>query len=68
MPICIEMLTSGCQTSDITFARWIEECLYLNEKKSELEVDVLGVEYVELLNKYQAALYFCHFAVCKTII
>jgi len=44
MLIRIEMLTSGCQISDITFARWIEEeWLYLNAKKSELEVDVLGV-------------------------
>jgi len=53
----------------MTFARWIEEeRLYLNAKKSEPEVDVLGVEYVELLNKYHAARYFGLFAVCEMII
>jgi len=69
IPIHIEELTSGCQISDITFARWIEqEWLYLNAKKSEPEVDVLGIEYVELLNKYHVAWYFYLFAIFKIII
>ena len=52
------MLMDGCQVSDAQFTRWLEEeLLYLESKRSEPEVDVLGVEYVELLNKYHNAGY-----------
>lgn len=62
MPIRIEALTSGRQISDIEFTRWLdEEQLYLKSKKSEPEADVLGIEYVELLNKYYNARYSPHF-------
>ena len=48
----------GRQVSDVQFTRWLEEeLLYLESKRSEPEVDVLGVEYVELLNKYHNARY-----------
>lgn len=62
MPIQIEALTSGHQISDIEFTRWLdEEQSYLKSKKSEPEVDVLGIEYVELLTKYYNAQYSPHF-------
>src|SRR5882672_2858211 len=54
----IKMLMGGCQVSDMQFTRWLEEeFLYLELKRLEPEMDVLSVEYVELLNKYNTARY-----------
>ncbi|KAF8574809.1 hypothetical protein K439DRAFT_1624059 [Ramaria rubella] len=52
MPNKIKSLTSGWEVSEAQFVEWLQqECDYLNSKHSEPEVDVLGVEYVELLDK-----------------
>ncbi|KAF8576014.1 hypothetical protein K439DRAFT_1623158 [Ramaria rubella] len=56
MPVRIESLTSGRLISNAQYSSWLsEECKYLESKKAEPESDVLGVEYVELLNKYHEA-------------
>jgi len=53
MPVHIDTLTSGCNVPN---TKWLEdEHKYLHSKQSEPEHDVLGVEYVELLAKYNAA-------------
>ena len=58
MPTHIKMLMGGRQVSNMQFTRWLEEeFLYLESKRSEPEMDVLSVEYVELLNKYNTARY-----------
>lgn len=56
MPTRIAALTSGRTISDATYSAWLEsERTYLKSKQSEPEADVLGVEYVELLDKYHTA-------------
>lgn len=56
MPIQMAALTSGRSISDAQYARWLEsERIYLESKQSEPESDVLGVEYVEMLEKYHSA-------------
>ena len=56
MPLRIETLTSGRQISDAQFASWLEaERTYLISRQTEPETDVLGIEYVEMLNKYYEA-------------
>ena len=56
MPIQIETLTLGCHIFDMQFRSWLNaEQEYLQSKQSEPEADVLGIEYVELLNKYNSA-------------
>ncbi|KAF8584763.1 hypothetical protein K439DRAFT_1345285, partial [Ramaria rubella] len=57
MPVHIESLTSGWHISNAQYSSWLsEEHKYLESKKAETQSDVLGVEYVELLNKYHEAL------------
>jgi hypothetical protein len=59
MPLKIDTLTSGCMVSDVQFSKWLQdERTYLQSKQAELKFDVLGVEYVELLDKYQTARVF----------
>ena len=56
MPLRIQTLTSGREISDTQFTDWlIKEREYLESKQSEPEADILGVEYVELLQKYAQA-------------
>ncbi|KAF8530645.1 hypothetical protein JB92DRAFT_2804438 [Gautieria morchelliformis] len=56
MPVRIKALMSGRQVSEACFATWLQdERDYLESKKTEPDTDVLGVEYVELLNKYNDA-------------
>ncbi|KAF8495027.1 hypothetical protein JB92DRAFT_3084857 [Gautieria morchelliformis] len=56
MPIRIQTLTSGCQITDLHFATWLDaEREYLRSREQGPEADVLGVEYVELLMKYNEA-------------
>ena len=56
MPIQIETLTLGRHLSDMQFRSWLNaEREYLQSKQSEPEADVLGIEYVELLTKYNSA-------------
>lgn len=58
MPVRIAALTSGRVISQAKYSEWLEaERTYLESKKSEPEADVLGVEYVELLDKYETARY-----------
>jgi hypothetical protein len=58
MPIRIHSLISAHSVSDLKFAQWLEqEREYLSSKQSEPESDILGIEYVELLNKYNEAQY-----------
>jgi hypothetical protein len=57
-PHQIEALTSGCWVTDAQFAHWLdEEHRYLQSKLAEPEIDVLRIEYVELLTKYNEARY-----------
>ena len=56
MPIQIATLLSGHPVSDAQFTGWLEaECQYLKSKQAEPQADILGVEYVELLTKYNDA-------------
>ena len=58
MPFRIETLTSGRQVSDAEYTAWLaEERQYLESKRTEPESDVLGVEYVELIDRYNEARY-----------
>ena len=56
MPIRIATLLSGRPISDAQFAGWLEaKHQYLKSKQAEPQADILGVEYVELLTKYNDA-------------
>jgi hypothetical protein len=56
MPIRIQALTLGRETTKAQYMSWLEEeRKYLLSKQSEPPKDVLGIEYVELLNKYHDA-------------
>ena len=56
MPIRIVTLLSGRPISDAQFSGWLEaEHQYLKSKQAEPQANILGVEYVELLTKYNDA-------------
>ena len=56
MPIRIATLLSGGHVSDVQFAGWLEvEHRYLKSKQAEPQADILRMEYVELLTKYNDA-------------
>ncbi|KAF8575703.1 hypothetical protein K439DRAFT_1369235, partial [Ramaria rubella] len=58
MPVHIDTLTSGQNILEAQYAGWLsDEHQYLESKKLEPEIDVLGVEYVRLLTKYSKAPY-----------
>jgi hypothetical protein len=56
MPIWIHTLTSGRHITDLKYTEWLNaEREYLQSKVAEPQVDALGVEYVDLLTKYDSA-------------
>ena len=56
MPVRIQTLTSSQQITESQFTSWLNsEHDYLRSKQLEPEVDILGMEYVELLDKYNDA-------------
>jgi len=56
MPIQIATLLSGHCISNVKLAGWLEEeNQYLKSKQDEPQAEILGVEYVELLTKYNDA-------------
>ena len=56
MPIHIQTILSGRHVSDTQFSQWLaQEHDYLCSKQSEPETDTLSIEYVELIDKYEAA-------------
>jgi hypothetical protein len=56
MPVRIQTLTSGRRVPEAQFMTWLdEERKYLLSKQSEPREDILGIEYVELLNRYHDA-------------
>ena len=56
IPTCITTLLSGRHVSDTKFVLWLEdEHKYLQSKQAEPERDLLGLKYVELLDKYEHA-------------
>lgn len=56
MPVRIQTLTSSWQITKFQFTTWLNlEHNYLRSKQSEPDVDILGVEYIELLDKYYDA-------------
>ncbi|KAF8580998.1 hypothetical protein K439DRAFT_1355366, partial [Ramaria rubella] len=58
MPVRIDTLTSGQNILEAQYASWLsDEHQYLESKKLESEIDVLGVEYVRLLTEYSEARY-----------
>ena len=58
MPICIKTLNCRHHLTDAQFAGWLwSERQYIQSRQAEPEADALGVEYVEMLNKYYNAWY-----------
>jgi len=56
LPIQIVTLLSGCPISDAQFAGWLEaKCQYIKSKQAEPQANILKVEYVGLLTKYNDA-------------
>ena len=63
--ICIKTLTCRHHLNDAHFWGWLlSKCRYIQSIQVEPEADSLGVEYVEMLNKYHNAqyhfLYYIH--------
>ena len=64
MPIWIATLLSGHHVSNVQFTGWLEEeHQYLKSKQAEPQAEILGVEYVELLTKYNDAQWAFDFVV-----
>ncbi|KIJ52904.1 hypothetical protein M422DRAFT_155675, partial [Sphaerobolus stellatus SS14] len=55
MPAEINMLTGGRMIADAHYVKWLdEERLYLESKQKEPELETFKIDYVELLQKYEA--------------